>query len=269
MTPVFYVMNERDRHFANAFQLGTMCEIRPWMAEHIPGEIPVIRGIWDEFLTKFKQYKTRKIDFVEIDNGYLLKSPGAWDGYFRFNINSLQHNYVMENQPLNRLNKLIEKGLNIQPWQHNKDGHILICTSGAQAEKYYDLDTIAWTNNVLESLRLLNVRREIVVREKPKAASLFKTMHDDFKGAYCVITHTSMIAVDAILAGIPAIVDSLSCAAPVARININDINDLYYGSRTKWLKSLSMCQFTIEEMASGYAWSQTLKNIEYLKNNDK
>lgn len=83
---------------------------------------------------------------------------------------------------------------------------------------------------------------------------------------HALVTHGSNAAVEAVIAGVPAVVVSRgACAAePVAELDLDTgiwnprfPND---EERRQWLANLAYCQFTLEEIASGFAWS-TLQHL--------
>lgn len=77
-----------------------------------------------------------------------------------------------------------------------------------------------------------------------------------------VITHGSNAAVEAVIAGVPAIVISKNaCAADVvAEKNIANIRDPFFPedvARLQWLYDLAYLQFNLAEIAAGLAWEIT------------
>jgi hypothetical protein len=68
-----------------------------------------------------------------------------------------------------------------------------------------------------------------------------------------VVTHSSKVAVDAVIAGVPAIVEPSNPAAPVCSTRLEDIETPLMPSRAKWWASLMAQQFTLDEMRRGFA----------------
>jgi hypothetical protein len=82
---------------------------------------------------------------------------------------------------------------------------------------------------------------------------------DLLQNCHAVVTHGSNAAVEAIVAGVPAIVVSRgACAAePVAELDDQRAGRPFFPSeerRRQWAANLAYCQFTLEEIASGAAW---------------
>jgi hypothetical protein len=75
----------------------------------------------------------------------------------------------------------------------------------------------------------------------------------DLRDAWALVPHSSNVAVDAVLAGIPLFVASTSPAAPAGRTDL-DIENPTMPDRESWWASLTCQQFTLREMADGTAW---------------
>lgn len=75
-----------------------------------------------------------------------------------------------------------------------------------------------------------------------------------FERALAVVTYNSNSAVDAILAGVPAVAtDAGSMALPVAG---RAIGERPTPERAEWLARLAWCQWRVEELADGSAWDR-------------
>lgn len=84
------------------------------------------------------------------------------------------------------------------------------------------------------------------------------TLADELKRCFVLVTHSSNAALDAILAGVPAIVLGPGIARPVAAHRIADIDRPFWPSeqtRRQWFADLAYCQWTLNEMASGEMWN--------------
>jgi hypothetical protein len=71
------------------------------------------------------------------------------------------------------------------------------------------------------------------------------------KTAWAVINHNSGPGAQAVLAGVPAFVNSTSLAAPVGNLDLSRINDPARPDRTAWLEQLAHTEWYTEEIASG------------------
>lgn len=74
---------------------------------------------------------------------------------------------------------------------------------------------------------------------------------------FCLVTFSSIAAVEALLCGKPAITLGPNAAAPLCSQNLSDIDNPRIPTRDEleaWARCLSYCQFTEAEMRDGTAW---------------
>ena len=77
---------------------------------------------------------------------------------------------------------------------------------------------------------------------------------DVLHGAHCVVAHHSNVAVEAILAGIPAICPE-GVASVMAGHKLKQIEDPPMPSgRAQWAADIAYCQWSIAEMTAGLPW---------------
>lgn len=80
------------------------------------------------------------------------------------------------------------------------------------------------------------------------------TLAEALSEAACVVTWNSNTGVDAVLAGVPAVTfDEGAMAWPVTSHNL--IEPLVMPDRTEWFRDMAWRQWTMDEIASGFAWS--------------
>lgn len=83
------------------------------------------------------------------------------------------------------------------------------------------------------------------------------------KGARCVVTYNSNTAVDAVLAGVPAIAcDEGSMAWAVTGHDPGQVAHPPTPDRTAWLQRMAWCQWSREELADGTAWEHLRQGLE-------
>ena len=153
------------------------------------------------------------------------------------------------------------------PWK-TTGTQIIVCPPTGAIEWMFDAQD--WLSTTVKTLKQ-QTDREIVVRDKPlnpqiKIENGFtqldgfmknkiqKPLEEDLNDAYCVVTYNSMVALKAVCQGIPVICD-VNCAAYPMSGNLHDIDNLNRPDREPWLWHLAHNQFTLEEMASGYAYN--------------
>lgn len=178
-----------------------------------------------------------------IDNGWHKPARGSRFGYYRFTYRSLAPIMLKEPDMLRLPQKMI-------PWRRTRGENILFALPGPHFGEALGLDMRAWQNRTWYDLRRMT-KRKIVVRDKASRTPLEVDLYD----AWCVVTHSSAVAVEAVKCGVPVIVDPLSAAAPMGGTSLEQIeNPPMPDGREHWWASLMCHQFTINEMASGLAF---------------
>lgn len=189
-----------------------------------------------------------------IDNGYWNPARGGARGYYRLTYRGMTPVFLPKSDDL-RL-----APVPLKPWRrHGK--HVLLAMPGVHFGMALGIDVPAWCATIEARLRLVT-DRPIRIRLRGSRDSLPR----DLDGAWCCVTHSSNVAVDAAIAGIPVFVAPTSAAAPVGRIDLDLANPITPG-RKKWLRSLASQQFTIAEMASGEAWRWMARIAEQVDGN--
>ena len=143
-----------------------------------------------------------------------------------------------------------EMGVRLQPWR--KDGsHVLVCQPGPGAGRDFGIDPVAWAGGIRQ--RLLR-KTDRPIRIRPKIMRECKPLADDLEDVWCLVTHSSTAAVEAVIAGIPVFVEPTCAAAPVGRTDL-DIENPVYPEREPWVAALAWRQFDRAEVSSGKAWA--------------
>lgn len=191
--------------------------------------------------------------FWHIDNGYWNPARGTARGNYRFTYRSMT-------PALLRGDDLRLAAVPLKPWR--RDGrHVLLAMPGVHFGMALDIDVPAWCATIETRLREAT-DRPIRIRTRDSR----KPLAQDLAGAWCCVTHSSNVAVDAALAGIPVFVAPTSAAVPIGRTNL-DIENPAMPGRKKWLRSLASQQFTLAEMASGEAWRWMQRIAEQVDGN--
>jgi len=73
------------------------------------------------------------------------------------------------------------------------------------------------------------------------------------RDCWALVTHSSNVAVDAVIAGVPVFVEPTSPAAPVGNLDLAKMENPNMPERGPWFDSLMAQQFTVDEMRSGLA----------------
>ncbi len=185
--------------------------------------------------------------FVYMDNGYIRsKYHGETHPYYRVTRNRAQH------PGIGRTDGARFAALNVplQPWR--RDGrHVLVALQSEWWFKRHGIERAEWIYGVRRRIAQ-DTGRPVVVRDKPPRIDLVAPIADDLRDAWCVVTHSSNVAVDAIIAGIPAIVLGESAAAPMAGRSLDDLRTPPTpADRLHWCGVLADNQWTADEIGNG------------------
>ncbi len=185
------------------------------------------------------------VPYWHIDNGWINPGRGEAHGYYRVTRNSPSPTFTRGTDPA----RAQAMGARFQPWR--TDGsHVLICLPGANFGRPWGLKMEQYAAEIEGRVRLVTGRP---IRVRPKQTDV--PLARDLAGAWCVVTHSSNVAVDAVLAGVPAVVEPTAPTAPLGNVGLEWINNPHLSPlRGEWLASLCWQQFTPEEMREGLAW---------------
>jgi len=138
-----------------------------------------------------------------------------------------------------------------RPWR-TWGNHVLVCPPDDKIAALRGFDAVAWRADVASRLRA-NTDREIRWRER----NANQPLEADLEGAWALVTWASNTAVDALMAGVPVIC-TMDCAASSMGLSdpVNIEYPRYPDNRDEWAAVLAANQWTMQEIASGMAWSQ-------------
>lgn len=166
-------------------------------------------------------------------------------------------------------------GIHLQPW-HDSGSNIIIALQRPDSEQWSTQPpTDRWLTDTINVLRQ-HSQREIVIRPHPRSRiptvngviiqspGLLKGTYDDFdfipciNDAWAVINWNSGLGSQSVISGIPAFVGSSSLAAPVANLDLTQIENPVTPDRTQWLEQLVHTEWTIPEIQTGYPLKRLL-----------
>ena len=187
----------------------------------------------------YKKAKRVGRETFYLDHGYI--GAKHYDGYYRVARHGRQSIIDPDhNWPTDRFEKL---GVEIKPWRKSGNTILIIPPTNAIAH-FYGIDGPQWLGGVMFNLAK-HTDRSSAVKKKEDGV-----LADALADAWCVVTHSSNVAVDALIEGVPVITLGESIAAPLAW-NYPDIERPYYPERENWLHGVAWQQWTLSEMRSG------------------
>lgn len=176
--------------------------------------------------------------YYYVDHGYFKR--GYYDGYFRVVRNGFQIRVWDTTADPERWENL---KIPLEPWK--KTGkHVLVCPISQYLGDFLGIDPQKWTAAVVREISL-HTDRPIVVKPKD-GEPLSKALED----AWCLVTHSSNAAVDALVNGIPVVTFGRSAAGDIAW-TLREIESPVWRERINWARALANNQFTLDEIRQG------------------
>jgi len=203
-------------------------------------------------------------DYYFGDHAYFKAGHDNKPNWYRITKNAHTNAHITEQKP-DRYEQYFQQ--DIVPWQ-TTGTQVVVCPPTGAVEWYFD--AYEWLDTTVKTLKQ-QTDREIVVRDKPlnpqvqttngitQLKGFVKTqdqapLEQDLKHAWCVVTFNSMVAIKSLCMGIPVICGPECCAYPMAT-KFENIENPNCPDREPWLWHLAHQQFTLDEMASGYAFN--------------
>lgn len=245
-------IKERQAAFVNRFRDGCDGVLVSAQQAFLPGlNNPLcIRGM--KFQTSVQRCWESGRTFYYIDNGYFgnLRTK-TW---FRIIKNHVHDTGPIIARPRDRLDPCEVVLKNFYPGRK-----ILLAPPSVKSFALWDIDQAQWIKDTIDEIKK-HTDRPIVIREKRPRADRLKedTMEEALAdNIHCLVTYNSVAAGEAIMQGKPAITLGPNAAGVLCSQSLSEIENPRiptYDEREAWLRHLSYCQFTFNEMSDGTAW---------------
>lgn len=189
--------------------------------------------------------------YYAVDHAYIGREE-----QFRVTRNGFQQTEVFD-RPEDRWQRLKDKYRPVVKDWRRGGSYILFAMSSTMVYEYFG--QVGWEGLTTYEIRR-HTDRPIVVRKKAHTESL----QDQLSRAWCVVTHASMVAVDAVLAGVPVYVTGPSIARPMGQTDLSKIEEPIFPDREAWFRSLAYAQFDLKDMKRGFVKPALDENpVEY------
>lgn len=272
---IYYSLsNERSRMVANAMGRGviryerdvTLMRARDYPGEPI-GDVAIHYGFGDNLRRIFDQYVAVGKKAIYVDLGYWQRRKRTrFDGFHKFVLNDRHATSYFQRtpHPTDRFDAL---RVPIRPWRRERRNIIVVGMSGKGA-MFEGFRAEQWERQTVANLRALT-DRPIIYRPKPNfkearpiPGAIFQRgveLDEALRDCHAVVCHHSNVAIDAILAGVPAIcpigVASVMSGTELKQIESPPMPE----GRHQWAADIAYTQWTMAEMSDGLAW-QYLRN---------
>jgi hypothetical protein len=245
-----YISYKKNAHHGEAIVEGFQARRVPVENARIEGDgIHIVGGLQFGSLDLMIELRANPKPYLFMDRAYFGGGPGT--NMLRIVPNAYQHNKMPEVERWARNKQPI-----ISEWQYSHPLHgkfVMVVPPSAAICLLFDLGD--WLKDTIHQLAQIT-DRPVYVSYKGDGQPL----QDRLKKCHVVVTWTSNVAVEAICAGVPAIVSRHSAAAPVAGdIQLMDQHSIEYPkypdtkTRQTWANGLTWGQFSLEEIRSGVA----------------
>lgn len=250
---VLYAQWRKARHFTEAMLAGFPAREAASESAHLDAEarLHILGGLQFGCLGLMQQILEARARYVFWDRAYL--GGGSQSDRLRITLDAYQKVRVDAGRGLERFERF---GGRLQPW-HTGGGHVLLVPPGEAIQTLFCGRD--WLERTLADLQACT-DRPVRVSHKGDPVPLEERLRD----CWCVVTYSSNVAVEAILAGVPAYASHLSAATPVAGClaeihNHRGVEQPPRPEREAWAASLAWGQFTVDEIRGGLARAVVLE----------
>ncbi len=227
---------------------GQIAQVHAGWTERLRSGAAVFYGVRPSQAHLLEQAKAEGRDWYYIDNAYFDRTR---ERYFRVTRNRLQHPGTGTSDGA-RFGVI---GARIKPW-NKAGGHVLVCPQSDEFMDTFCEDGAGWAAKTVAQLRAIT-QREVRVRPwQSNKVEWYRTLPEDLRGCWALVTYSSASAITAMLEGIPAFVTAADCISrPVANLDLARIDDPEYSDgRPAWCNVVADNQWSVDEISGGLAW---------------
>lgn len=224
----------------------------------------------------FAAVHARQAHALLFDKGYSrhlqATGPRVWE-YWRVALDAHQPTGYMMDRPRTP-ERWLALGETLRPWRA-RGAWIVVAGSSAKYHRFAGL--VEPTEYYARLCRKIGNLTEMPVVYRPKptwkeAVPVERAAYSPpeqplaelLDGAWCLVTHGSNAAVDAVLAGVPTIVLGGAPTRPISATEIEAVTEprlALEDERLAWASALAWCQWTRAEIARGEMWADMRSRI--------
>lgn len=214
-------------------------------------------------LDQMRRLNARGVNVVGFDIGYWQR--GRPSRKFRFSVNAAHPQATVM-----ALDAPARPGTPPLRSDWSPEGRVVIVGMGYKSADTYGEARGEWERKTLKRVLEIYPAERIVFKPRPVGGipSLpdirTDTRHvtEVLRGAAVAICRHSNVAVDAIVAGVPAVADDGAAAAICPHVLTEGLKPLDTALRSRFLANLSWYQWTSEELRSAATWRAILERVE-------
>lgn len=246
--------------YAGIRAMGHRARLLPETAYQGPEhDVAVFYGYTATLRRVMADYRASGRKAVYIDLGYWGREGQR--GYHKVVVNARHPTEYFQNRKHDD-SRLGRFGLSPKRWREGR--HILLAGMGDKAAGAEGFRVEAFERDAIAALRHVT-DRPIIYRPKPSwlmaqpiDGTIYSPKSHDLNaimaGAHAVVTHHSNVAVEGLIAGVPAFCWK-GVATPLALQDLARIEvPLYPDGREQWAADVAWTQWSIDEMDRGLAW---------------
>ncbi len=250
MKPICYLnpAKANNRTMLEAFAEGSGAEITEKL-EIVPGRPAVFYGVDRQTLQLWREVSQSGHPYFYVDNGYFRSK---WQGgdHFRITRDAPQCSGLGESTG-DRWRAL---GLQIQPWRRKGTVIMIACQSDFWHERHGHGSAAQFAEKTRIALRQFT-ERPIMIRAKPVKGHSEPPLLQALNNCWAVVTHSSMVALEGLLCGVPAFTTAPSALTPVTSAGVGSIEaPTYPNDLERWAGVLADNQWSMKEIRDGTAW---------------
>lgn len=248
---------------------------RKWHGPSVETDVACVFGVKGRSREIVDEHRALGKSTLYFDKGYTRsKGEAGHTEYSRISVNaSHPAGYMMKQRwPSDRWERLGIQCKDRQP----VGGHVLLAMSSAKYHEFNGLEPPE--DYAIKRMKELQkqTKKQLIYRPKPsdKRAKPIpgmalspsnSTIQDALRGCHCVVTHGATAAMDAIIAGVPAMVLGKCISLPVGEKEVANIENPFFPDkhqRMDWLHAVAYQQWTAGELRAGIAWAHLKAEIE-------
>lgn len=248
MKPTVYLTNHAySRLIGGAFAVGAgadTVDVDPEAPILLPGPA-ICYGVLRGCGRIMRLCAMRQRDFYHIDLGYF--NSHHFSGYYRVTKNAPQA--IAAEADLFDPDTARFRALNLKMHAWRKGGrNVIFAPISTNIARFDRIGADDWCREILAEIALYT-DRPVITKLKGEG-----TLKDVLADAYCLVTYSSNVAVEALFYGLPVIVLGPSAAAPLSWNWRNLESPTYPENRDELFSYLCNNQWTLEEFQDGTAW---------------